>query len=130
MKNYKIAAEIAAAMTLAVVFSAPPAVAQDTTSTPIIALTTNSGPVPVVVRQTAPKMIWLKAVVVHADAHSMTVRERGNELALHTFTYSADMQDGMRQISDAGGYQYGDKVKILYKQGQTVAQRIKGKPSL
>ena len=128
MKNYKIAAEIAAVLALAVVFLAPPAVAQDATSTPIIAITTNSSPLPV--RQIPPKMIWLKAVVVHADAHSMTVRERGNELALHTFTYSEDMQDGMRQISEAGGYQYGDKVKILYKQGQTVAQRIKGRPSL
>jgi len=128
MKSYKIAAEIAAVMALAIVFSARPAVAQDATSTPIIAITTNSSPLPV--RQIPPKMIWLKAVVVHADAHSMTVRERGNELALHTFTYSEDMQDGMRQISEAGGYQYGDKVKILYKQGQTVAQRIKGRPSL
>ncbi|HUA00350.1 MAG TPA: hypothetical protein VMB02_08470 [Candidatus Aquilonibacter sp.] len=130
MKNYKIAAEIAAMIALAVVFSAPPAVAQDTTSTPIIALTTNSGPVPVAVRQIPPKMIWLKAEVVHADAHSITVRERGKELAIHTFTYSEDLQDGMRQISDAGGYQYGDKVKILYQQGQTVALRVKGKPSL
>jgi hypothetical protein len=68
--------------------------------------------------------------VVHADANTMVVREQGNELALHTFTYAENLQGPMRQISEAGGYQNGDKVKILYKQGQTVALRIKGRPSL
>ncbi|HEX4001963.1 MAG TPA: hypothetical protein VHX36_04900 [Candidatus Acidoferrales bacterium] len=118
MKSYKIAAEIAAALALAILFSAAPAMAQLTTSTPVV------------VRQTAAKKIWLKATVVHADGHSMVVREQGNQLALHTFTYSDNLQDAMRTISQAGGYQFGDKVKILYKQGQTVALRIKGKPSL
>jgi hypothetical protein len=118
MKSYRIALEIAAVMALAVMFVATPAVAQLTISTPVT------------VKQTPPKNVWLKAEVVHADARSMTVREQGNEMALHTFTYSANLQDAMRQIADAGGYQYGDKVKILYKQGATVALRIKGKPSL
>jgi len=118
MKSSRIAAEIAAALALAIVSAAAPAAPQVTTSAPVT------------VKQTAPKNIWLKAEVVHADAHSMTVREQGNEMALHTFTYSANLQDAMRHISDAGGYQYGDKVKVLYKQGQTVALRIKGKPSL
>ncbi len=35
----------------------------------------------------------------------------------------------MQKIFDAGGYQYGDKVAILYKPGSTVALRIAGKPS-
>jgi hypothetical protein len=118
MKSYRIAASFAAAMALAVVFAAGPAVAQEVTSTPVV------------VKQTPPKSIWLKATIVHADAHSMVVREQGNPLALHTFTYSDNLQAPMRQINEAGGYQNGDKVKILYKQGQTVALRIKGKPSL
>jgi hypothetical protein len=118
MKSYRIAAEIAAAIALAMLLAAAPSVAQVTTSTSVV------------VKQTTPKVIWLKAEIVHADAHSMVVREQGNELALHTFTYSSNLQYAMRQISEAGGYQYGDKVKILYKQGQTVALRIKGKPSL
>jgi len=105
-------------MALAVVFAAAPAKAQLATSTPVT------------VKQTPPKSVWLKATIVHADAHSMVVRERGNPLALHTFTYADNLQVPMRQISEAGGYQYGDAVKILYKQGQTVALRIKGKPSL
>jgi hypothetical protein len=120
MKNFKIAAGMAAAIAAAIIFAAAPAsaAAQVTTSAPVV------------VKQTPPKSIWLKAKVVHADAHSMTVREQNNELAIHTFTYSDNLQEPMRQISQAGGFQYGDRVKILYKQGQTVALRIKGKPSL
>jgi hypothetical protein len=118
MKSYKVARQIAAVMALAAIFAVTPAFAQLTIGTPVT------------VKQTAPKNIWLKAEVVHADAQSMTVRERGNQLAVHTFTYSENLQGPMRQIHQAGGYQYGDKVKILYKQGQTVALRIKGKPSL
>jgi hypothetical protein len=124
MKNYKIAARIAAAVALAVAFAAAPGFAQ-------VSMTVTNSATPMVVTQTAPKMIWLKAEVVHADGHSMLVRERGNELALHTFTYSPDLQDAMRRLSEqsGGGFQYGDKIKIQYKQGQTVAFRIKGKPS-
>ena len=123
MKNYKIAGQIAAVMALGLLFAAAPATAQ-------VHMSASTSATPMVVRQTAPKGMWLKAEVVHADAQSITVRERGNALALHTFTYSANLQPAMRQIHEAGGYQYGDKVKILYTQGQTVALRIKGKPSL
>jgi hypothetical protein len=123
MKSYRIAAEIAAVMALAIVFAAAPAFAQ-------VKMSATTSATPMTVKQTAPKNVWLKAEVVHADRHSMVVREQGNALALHTFTYSANVQNAMERIADAGGYQYGDKVKILYKQGETVALRIKGKPSL
>ena len=123
MKSYRIALEIAAAMALALIFAAAPAFAQ-------VTMSATTSATPMIVKQTAPKNVWLKAEVVHADRHSMTVREQGNELALHTFTYSTNLQNTMEQVADAGGYQYGDKVKILYKQGETVAFRIKGKPSL
>ena len=118
MKNSSIVAKLAAAMALAFVFAGGPANAQEAVSAPVV------------VKQTPPKSIWLKATIVHADAHSMVVREQGNPLALHTFTYADNLQEPMRHINEAGGYQNGDKVKILYKQGQTIALRIKGKPSL
>jgi hypothetical protein len=35
----------------------------------------------------------------------------------------------MQAMLDKGGFQYGDKVSILYMPGQTVALRIVGKPS-
>ncbi len=123
MKSYRIAFEIAAAMALAMVFAAAPAMAQ-------VTMSATTSATPMTVQKTAPKHVWLKAEVVHADRHSMVVREQGNDLALHTFTYSANLQSAMEQIADAGGYQNGDKVKIFYKQGETVALRIKGKPSL
>ena len=72
---------------------------------------------------------WLKAEVVHADSNSIIVREQQNEMAIHTFNFSPEMRDRMQAILDQGGFQYGDKISILYMLGQTVALRIHGKPS-
>jgi hypothetical protein len=72
---------------------------------------------------------WLKAEVVHADSNSIIVREQQNEMAIHTFNFSPEMRDRMQAILDQGGFQYGDKISILYMPGQTVALRIHGKPS-
>jgi hypothetical protein len=123
MKSYRIAVQLAAVMALAIVFVAAPAFAQ-------VTMSATTSATPMTVRQFTPKAVWLKAEVVHADRHSMVVREQGNPLALHTFTFSTNVQDRMEHIADLGGYQNGDKVKIQYKQGDTVALRIKGKPSL
>ena len=59
----------------------------------------------------------------------LIVREQGNQLSIHTFTYADDIQGRMEQISEAGGYQYGDHVKIMYQPGQLVALKVRGKPS-
>jgi hypothetical protein len=75
------------------------------------------------------KGVWLKAEVVHADARSMIVREQGNPLSIHTFTYAEPIQAPMQKIAEAGGYQYGDHVNILYLPGGQVALKIHGKPS-
>ena len=72
---------------------------------------------------------WLKAEVIHADAVTLIVREQQNGYAVHTFNFSADLQPKMQAMLDKGGFQYGDKVSILYMPGQTVALRIHGKPS-
>lgn len=72
---------------------------------------------------------WLKAEVVHVDSNSIIVREQQNEMAIHTFNFSPEMRDRMQAILDQGGFQYGDKISILYMPGQTVALRIHGKPS-
>jgi hypothetical protein len=84
---------------------------------------------PLVVQQDAPRRIWLKAEVIHADTNSIMVREQASSLTIHTFTYSPRIKDAMQKLMDKGGYQSGDKVKILYEQGQTVALKVKGKPS-
>jgi len=72
---------------------------------------------------------WMKAEFLHADGNSMVVSEQGNERVIHTFTYSDQVKAKMQKIIDAGGYQYGDKIKILYTPGSTVALKIHGKPS-
>ena len=84
---------------------------------------------PMTVKQLTPKKVWLKAEVIHADSHSMMVREQASERSVHTFTYDPKIQARMQQISDAGGFQAGDKVKILYVPGQEVALKVHGKPS-
>jgi hypothetical protein len=80
-------------------------------------------------KKTDTSGIWMPAEIIHADANSMVVSEQGNERVIHTFTYSDTVKDRMQKIVDKGGYQYGDKVKIQYSPGQTVAMKIHGKPS-
>jgi hypothetical protein len=72
---------------------------------------------------------WIKAEVVHADANTIIVREQANEMAIHTFNFAPELRDKMQAMLDKGGYQYGDKIDILYQPNQTVALRIHGKPS-
>ena len=84
---------------------------------------------PIVVKQTPPKAVWLKATVIHADSNSIVVSEQGNERMIHTFTYTPEVHEQMQAIIEQGGYQYGDKVKIRYMPGKTVALRIHGEPS-
>ena len=84
---------------------------------------------PVMVRELPSKPIWLKAEVVHADAISIVVREVGNELDIRTFTYAPKVQAQIQKVLDNGGYQYGDKIRIRYMQGTSVALALNGKPS-
>ena len=72
---------------------------------------------------------WMKAEVVHADSVTLVVRERDNGMAIHTFNFSTKLQPKMQAVLDKGGFQYGDKVSILFMPGQTVALRLHGKPS-
>lgn len=72
---------------------------------------------------------WMKAEVIHADSTTIVVREQKNERMIHTFNFSADLKDKMQAILDRGGFQYGDRVSVLFMPGQTVALRIHGRPS-
>ena len=84
---------------------------------------------PIVVKQKPSKAVWMKATVVHADAASLIVRERDNQMAIHTFSYSDDAKAKMQNIIDNGGYQSGDNIKVLYMLGSETAIRFKGRPS-
>jgi hypothetical protein len=116
MKHPKV---LAASLLIAAALALPaiPAGAQTTTSEPIV------------VKKIPAKAVWMKAEVIHVDNNSIMVRERATERAIHTFTYDPKIKDKMQQIVDNGGYQTGDKVRILYLPGQSVALKIHGKPS-
>jgi len=88
------------------------------------------GSPPIVVKQKAPKAVWMKAVVIRADARTIMVREEENSLMIHTFTYSQKAREKMEKILNTGtGFQSGDKLKILHLPDTNEALDFKGKPS-
>ncbi|HJZ51291.1 MAG TPA: hypothetical protein VJ228_03775 [Candidatus Acidoferrales bacterium] len=89
----------------------------------------DSSAAPVIVKQRPVKAEWLRAEVIHADQTTMIVREAGNEMKIHTFTYADKAKDKMSNILEQGGYQSGDHVKIRWIPGTSEALDIKGKPS-
>lgn len=133
MTKYRVIAAIAA-ITATLAISASPARAQDPVATavatsviePIVEKVINTVVAPA---KPKPQGDWLKAEVIHADANSILVREQDNGMMIHTFTYAPPLKDKMSAMADKGGYQYGDKVKIRVKPGETQALEIKGKPS-
>ena len=116
MKNSRIFAALFFAAAFAFI-AVPSARAQLDTSAPIV------------VKETHPNPVWLKAEVIRADGNRIVVREQADAMHVHTFTYSAKAVDEMQQVLDSGGYQTGDKVKILYQPGDTIALDIRGRPS-
>jgi hypothetical protein len=88
-----------------------------------------SSSAPMVVKKRAQKPVWLKAQFIHADNHTLMVRELANQMNIHTFTYADKAQKKMSKILDEGGYQSGDSIKILWMAGGSEALDIKGKPS-
>jgi hypothetical protein len=117
---------IAAPLLLGLVSS--PARAQVPVIAPIVADTA----VPIIVNAVKPKPTGLakfEGFVMHANIAQITVRARGNDLAIRTFALSETATTKMQQIVDKGGYQYGDKVTVLYDPTSLKAIKIKGKPS-
>jgi len=84
---------------------------------------------PVMVKEVPAKPIWLKAEVMHFDSHSIVVREEASSRKILTFTYAPGAQKQVQKAISQGGYQHGDKVRIRYRPGETVALGIRGKPS-
>ena len=127
MKNYKFIAVALFSAAAALAVTAPPACAQVTepARTPI-STDVNK---PVVVKQKPARAVWLRAEVIHSDRQTLIVREAGNGMEIHTFTFSAKAKDKIEQVQDEGGYQSGDRVKILWIPGSSEALNIKGKPS-
>jgi hypothetical protein len=86
---------------------------------------------PVVVKSPKPSTKHLKFVglVISANAATLTARSTSNASLLQTFSYSASVRAQMVKILNKGGYQYGDKVRVEYAPGTTIALSLKGKAS-
>src|ERR1700677_5187928 len=120
MTSFKVFGGLVVCAALAASFAACPGAGAQST------VNTNT---PIVVKERPVKAVWLKAEVVHADLHTIIVRERDNAMLIHTFTYSEKTQDKMNYIVENGGYQVGDQVSIRWIPGGSEALDIKGRPS-
>ena len=111
-------------------FSAP-ASAQGPATVPIIVAET-AAPIIVGAVKPKPKQTGLdkfEGFVMNANSAQITVRARGNDMAIRTFPLSEVASAKMQKIIDKGGYQYGDKVTVYYLPATEQAIKFKGKPS-
>src|SRR5258708_7591074 len=89
---------------------------------------------PIIVSAVKPKpkqtgLDKFEGFVVNANSAQITVRAKGNDMAIRTFPLSEAASAKMQQIIDKGGYQYGDKVTVYYVPATEQAIKFKVKPS-
>jgi hypothetical protein len=124
------------AASLALSLCAFPAAAQSpvpTTPQTLIPVAVDTA-APIIINAIKPKplpagIVKFEGTVMNANTTQITVRSKANEMALQTFALSQSASAKMQEIIDKGGYQYGDKVTVLYNTSNLVAVRVKGKPS-
>jgi hypothetical protein len=131
MKSVLIAAPGIAALVLAAGLPSP---ARAQGPVPIVAPIVVDTAVPIIVSAIKPTpkpsgLVKFDGFVMHANIAQITVRAKGNDLAVRTFPLSQAAAAKMQQIVDKGGYQFGDKVTVLYDPTSQTAVKIKGKPS-
>jgi len=88
--------------------------------------------VPIIVKTITPHKDphpKFEGTVVNATVAQITVRAKGNDMAIQTFPLSPDASAKMLAIIDKGGYQYGDRVTVFYDPDTKKAVKVKGKPS-
>jgi hypothetical protein len=131
MKMFRRVALLSLPAVLLAALWCSPALAQDPgIVTPIIVDTA----VPIIVNAVKPKplpegLAKFDGFVMNANSAQITVRAKGNDLAIQTFTLSPEAATKMQQVIDKGGFQYGDKVSVIYDPKLLKAVRVKGKPS-
>jgi hypothetical protein len=101
---------------------------------PVVAPIVVDTAVPIIVSAIKPTpkpsgLVKFDGFVMHANIAQITLRAKGNDLAVRTFPLSPAAAAKMQQIVDKGGYQFGDKVTVLYDPTSQTAVKIKGKPS-
>jgi hypothetical protein len=132
MKRIAKIAELALLLMIAAagVFSSPARAQSPATVVPIVVDTA----APIVINAVKPKpkqtgLDKFEGFVMHANNAQITVRAKGNDMAIRTFPLSEAASAKMQQIIDKGGYQYGDKVTVYYVPATSQAIKFKGKPS-
>jgi hypothetical protein len=117
-------------LVMAGLFSAPARAQSPATIAPIVVDTA----VPIIVNAVKPKSKTVglgkfEGYVMHANIAQITLRAKGNDMSLETFTLSQVAATKMQTIVDRGGYQYGDRVTVYYDPTTKQALKVKGKPS-
>jgi len=129
MKVFRRAATLCVpAIVLAGIWCSPARAQDPAVLTPIVVDTA----VPIIVNAVKPKPSGLskfEGTVLNANIAQITVRAKGNDMSIQTFTLSRQASTKMQQIIDKGGYQYGDKVTVMYDPSSLKAIKVKGKPS-
>jgi hypothetical protein len=124
----KIAGVLLGAIVVAAVVCPHGAAQTPATVAPIVVDTA----VPIIINAVKPKPTGLskfEGFVMHANTAQITVRAKGNDMAIRTFALSPEAATKMQSIVDKGGYQYGDKVTVMYNPSSLQAVKLKGKPS-
>jgi hypothetical protein len=90
--------------------------------------------VPIVVNAVKPKPLpngvaKFDGTVMNATSVQITVKAKGNDMSIQTFALSPAASAKMQETIAKGGYQYGDKVSVIYNQSSLQALKIKGKAS-
>jgi hypothetical protein len=128
MRKFPHLAGITALGLLALATLGARASAQDPILTPILVDTA----VPIIVNAIKPKptgLMKFQGFVMQANGAQVTVRAKGDERAIRTFSLTQPAATKMQQIIDKGGYQYGDKITVYYDPQSLQAVKFKGKPS-
>ena len=128
MKNFAKAGGLGVLLGAAMMIPRP-AVAQTPVTPVVVDLAA-----PIVVNAVKPKpkptgLVKFQGYVQNANIAQITLRAKGNETNIQTFTLSTEMSAKMQKIVDQGGFQYGDKVTILYDPTTMKAMKFKGKAS-
>jgi hypothetical protein len=130
MKALKLALPGIAALLLAAGSSSP---ARAQGPVPVVAPIVVDTAVPIIVNAVKPKpkpgIAKFEGFVMNANIAQISVRAKGSDLTIRTFPLSPAASTQMQKIVDKGGYQYGDKVTVLYDAVTEKAVKIKGKPS-
>jgi hypothetical protein len=128
----KIASSFIPAALLAGLSSVPARAQDPLVTAPIVADVVADVAVPIIVAAVKPKPSGLakfEGFVQHSNTAQITVRARGNDMSIRTFTLSEQAAAKMQETIDKGGYQWGDKVTVLYDPNSLKAVKVKGKPS-